>query len=413
MDSGHKPARSETGVAFKHGIPLKRAHSLVALSKCDGHDDAVRAATQGALIYSRSDAEWILAVDSPPYRSEILDAAHQAHAHLRWLPLQDVAGVGRFVEALLVRRLPADRPSGTTPAALFPEDLDGYEQGIREFLRKNNETRRITIRRLGLSIFNRLVAISGDLMAGALITSRFGTNTRTERFYASYTVESLRRCYRKVASRLFNQVTDNVAPKDRPLRNPVLWQGHVGARLCAKDDEVKRAIGDLKKAIKKVRGVKRKRVEYHNLFTLYTVMLFCFCTSCRPVRTPYLSRARIDKETKFAYLSDKDDDAHHKTRLIWVPKLCRDQMRYYEQHCNRLAREHAQIHDWPDPCFFMTKDPEPIPVVQRTLTEHLKPFLQLPLNFYRLYLRHRLFESEAPPEVIMAWLGHAFAGEEL
>jgi hypothetical protein len=35
------------------------------------------------------------------------------------------------------------------------------------------------------------------------------------------------------------------------------------------------------------------------------------------------------------------------------------------------------------------------------------------MNFHRKYMRHRLLEAGCPPEVVMAWLGHAFAGEEL
>lgn len=260
-------------------------------------------------------------------------------------------------------------------------------------------------------VFNRLVARSGDLMAGALITGRMGTLTRTERFYASYPTAALRQLYFSAASKMVRRLTAKNCP--RPLPAPELWQGNVGARLCAKDDKVEGAITALKEEIETVRGVKRKRTEFHNLLTLYAVMYFCFSTSCRPIRTPFLSMDRVDKDTGFAYLSDKDDDANHKMRLIWVPELCRKQMNNYAEHCRRLAREHAAIHDWPDPCFFLTKNREPVLVRPTTLAIHLKPFLQLPLNFYRVYLRHRLLQAGTPPEAVMAWLGHAFAGEEI
>lgn len=397
------------------GVSLRRACSLVIVSKCESHEDAARTAAEGTLIYSRANNEWIVPIDSPPYRREFLDLPKQAHPHLRWLPLPDVGRIGRYAEALRRIALESGRHPSSGPAdpiSLFPVDPDIYEQGLREFLHESEATRRITVRRLGLFLFNRLVARSGDLMAGALITGRTGTLTRTERFYASYSVPALRQLYVDRARRMLQLITRN-APQIQPHGNPDGWQGHVGARLCAKDTSVVKAITGLKDAIGKARGVENDRMKFHNLLTTYTVMYFCFSTSCRPIRTPYIWTHRIDDETRFAYLCDKDDDAHHKTRLIWVPDLCREQMIHYEDHCKRLADEYAGISDWPEPCFFLSKDNEPVIVRPKTLAAQLKPFLELPLNFYRSYLRHRLLEAGTSPEVVMAWLGHAFAGEEL
>lgn len=82
-----------------YGVSLKRARSLVTLDRCNGALEAARIVAEGTLIYSRSDSEWIVPVDSPPYRRVFLDPAEQAHAHLRWLPLPDLAGGGRSVSA--------------------------------------------------------------------------------------------------------------------------------------------------------------------------------------------------------------------------------------------------------------------------------------------------------------------------
>jgi hypothetical protein len=396
------------------GVSLGRARSLVVIEKCESDEDAACTVAEGTLIYSRLDKEWIVPIDSPPYRREYLDPEKQAHPHLRWLPLPDIGGVGRYAEALRSIALKSDLHPRTGSAhhiALFPADQDEYEQGLREFLRESEATRRITVRRLGLFLFNRLVAHSGDLMAGALITGRMGTLTRTERFYASYSVSFLRQLYVDRTSRML-QLTTSQAPQIQPLRNPSGWQGHVGARLCAKDQAVKQSITDLKDAIGQARDVAGDLVEFHNLLTTYTVMYFCFSTSCRPIRTPYIGKHRIDEETGFAYLCDKDDDAHHKARLIWVPGLCREQMSHYEDHCKYLADEYPSIRDWPEPCFFLKKDFEPVIVRPTRLATELKPFLGLPLNFYRSYLRHRLLEANTSPEAVMTWLGHAFAGEE-
>lgn len=397
------------------GVSLARARSLVVVEECEGDEDAARKVAEGTLLYSRLDKEWIVPIDSPPYRRGFSDSAKQAHPQLRWLPLPDIGGVGRHAEALRSIALKSKmhpRTGSANHIALFPADPDEYEQGLREFLRESEATRRITVRRLGLFLFNRLVAHSGDLMAGALITGRMGTLTRTERFYASYSVSFLRKLYVDRTSRML-QFTTSKAPQIQPLRNPGGWQGHVGARLCAKDNAVIGAITDLKNAIGQARDVEGEQVKFHNLLTTYTVMYFCFSTSCRPIRTPYMWKHRIDEETGFAYLCDKDDDAHHKTRLVWVPDSCQQQMIHYEDHCKYLADEYPSIRNWPEPCFFLKGDFEPVLVRPKRLAAELKPFLGLPLNFYRSYLRHRLLKADTSPEVVMTWLGHAFAGEEL
>jgi hypothetical protein len=170
-----------------------------------------------------------------------------------------------------------------------------------------------------------MVSLTGDLMVGTLVTGRLGTLTRTERFYASYSADELRGFYYQAASKMLEEVMER-ATDERSLLRPEIWNGHAGARLCALDKEVRDAIRKLQEGIVEAKDIKPDGIRYHNLLTLYSVLLFCFCTSCRPVRAPYLGLNRIDEETGFAYLADKDDDAHHKLRLIWVPQLCRDQI---------------------------------------------------------------------------------------
>ena len=125
----------------------------------------------------------------------------------------------------------------------------------------------------------------------------------------------------------------------------------------------------------------------------------------------YLPCHRVDKGTRFAALSDKDDDAHHKLRLIYIPELCWNQMLAYERHCRYLASEHLAIRDFVEPCFFVEKM-QPLPVRHGSIATYLKDYIKLPLTFYRVYLRYKLLDVGTPPEVVMAWLGHAFAGEE-
>lgn len=399
------------GIELWLGVSLTRAHGLVVVRHPDPRLDATIGfgCDEGTLLYDRGNREWLVPVDPPRYRRVIGDPDGQARRHLRWLPLPDTAWVGQIIDTITEHN---KQSAGCNLAPIFAASPEVYEEMIREFLRADPRTRHITLRRLGLFIFNQLTTLSGDLMTAALITGRFPTQTRSERFYSSYPVDTLRQLHWRAVQQLLPQLTGVIATNWKLTDDPVTWAGHVGARLCAKDDAIAEAIKALKRDIRAVRKVKRKRDRAHNLLTLYTVLLFGFSTSCRPTRIPYLPCNRVDKGTRFAALSDKDDDAHHKLRLIYIPKLCWDQMLAYEAHCRKLASEHPAVRDFAEPCFFVDKM-QPLTVRHDSIAKYLKNYIKLPLNFYRVYMRHKLLEAGTPPEVVMAWLGHAFAGEEL
>jgi hypothetical protein len=141
-------------------------------------------------------------------------------------------------------------------------------------------------------------------------------------------------------------------------------------------------------------------------------MLFAYGTSMRAIRTPYLELEKIDPETSFALISDKDDDAHNKTRLAWVPKIVADQMQCYADHCAAVASDNLKLTNWPDPCFFLGVDGEPVNVRPKSISEHMEPFLALPPNAHRRFMRRELLGAGCPPEMVNVWMGHAFQGEE-
>lgn len=233
-----------------YGFALNRVHQMVVIGTSEPGDSIKSSVPIGTLAYDCELREWIVPVDPPPYKRVIVDALKQAHTHEPWLPLQDVARVGRFVEALSRVR---NRRSGFAfsvspphPRVLFQDELKTYELSIRRLLQRvNGSEGRVTFRRIGTFLLNRLVAVSGDLMAGSLITGQFSALTRTERYYASYPVSSLRKLYYRVASAMVRQIRCEQPPPKAPPSVPQLWHGYVGARLCAQNEEVKLAIGKL------------------------------------------------------------------------------------------------------------------------------------------------------------------------
>lgn len=319
----------------------------------------------------------------------------------------------------------------TDTGYLFLRDVEEYRSELSGWLQdpENNLTGRVTLNRVRTYLFHRLVAETGDLMAAVLITGHDHPQARSQKFYAVYSEERLQRTYTEVAElafRLgrkaagFSEPALSDEDNQRTGENNPRAGKWIGARLCAKRDEVVRAIRELRDGINSLHGFKdfKDFVRYHNLYTLYTVLMFAYATAMRAIRTPYIWLDKIDQETGFAFVSDKDDDAQHKTRLVWVPPFVVEQMRAYSDHLVALASDCPNMQVWDQPCCFLTVKGKPIEVRPKTLTEQMGPFLALPANHHRKFMRHELLSSFVnnsfcPPEVVNGWLGHAFRGEEL
>jgi hypothetical protein len=161
--------------------------------------------------------------------------------------------------------------------------------------------------------------------------------------------------------------------------------------------------------------------------------MFAYATSIRSIRTPYLSLDEVDQIEGFAFISDKDNAARNNTRQAWIPPFVISQMAAYADHLQALSSDNPyvidylgarkdsseQMHQPCEICFFLDPEGKPIEVRPKTISEHMKPYLALPPNVHRRFMRYALLSIErppggagCPPEVVMAWLGHSFQGEE-
>ena len=102
----------------------------------------------------------------------------------------------------------------------------------------------------------------------------------------------------------------------------------------------------------------------------------------------------------------KKKTSGYKTRLVWLPRFVRQQMQYYREHLETLRLPTTK------PCFFLDQKQNVVEVRPRTLVPHLAEFLPLPANVHRRLLRTQLLKRQCPPEVVDAFLGHWYRGEE-
>ena len=255
----------------------------------------------------KSRSTWRVRALLPPYLTDILDVRSEAYALAPFISLPDRADITEVLRTLTKRRrrdpnytpnpgqfFPSlqpliDRNERLTAGYFFLNDVETYRQTIEGFL-KHESTRRVTIHRISSFLFNRLVSSAGDIMAAVLITGREHHLARTQRFYATYSTDTLERIYVEVVSRTLSEALGKVPqPASRPKGEVEGSQtDYVGARLCAKRTSVIRAVQLLKDEVQNVFAVidRDQAIEFHNLYTLYTLIFFGYATSMRAIRTP-------------------------------------------------------------------------------------------------------------------------------
>ena len=173
-----------------------------------------------------------------------------------------------------------------------------------------------------------------------------------------------------------------------------------------------------------------KLMRLHNNMTRYTSFLIAFSTGFRAIRDPFLSSAEIDWNSGFAALSDKDNEDGYNTRLIWLPQVCLDQLRFFREHqhsalfrfnilinnfhylLGKLRRDETGRHMYFAKYGENYDDYVAVPIVPKKLGDKLEKLYSLPFNASRHYLRSSLLERKCPIEVINALMGHFERGEE-
>lgn len=361
--------------------------------------------------------EWRIGSYFPDYRVTLEAPPGVTRRRTSYMYVPDIAGGAQFIRLILKKRGPGKRRT------FFTKGIDEYRRALRKLLKSVDASGRITEQKIVSYLFHRIACIT-DVTQAVAITGREHELARTRIYYTTPQLKVLREAYVKA---LWDIVPFVYKAAGRKLRldyaaviDPTVV--HVGSRLCPTREAAKKAIAKLQKAIKKAVNYRTwdEFVVYHNYFTLYTVLMVGYATSCRAIISPFLATSEIDADTGLAALADKDGPDHHKSRLVWVPEEVRRQIRGYEAHRQALlgslhghfAKSDAVVPD----CFFLRVTDRGqfafVAVRPSTLSKQMKGFIRLPANVHRRFLRTELIEDGCPAEVIDAFMGHWSRGEE-
>jgi hypothetical protein len=198
----------------------------------------------------------------------------------------------------------------------------------------------------------------------------------------------------------------------------------VGSRLQIKEEWLYKIFDVLYAKLRELSCKGYKVLEqFHNCFTLYTLLVLNISTGHRPVRHPYHSVNCFDLNAGTVYISDKEVRSSQSARVLKLPELAQTQFKYYLEHLEfirpyllNVSPENAEAIDGAlfgtSPLFTMLEDNKLIAVTPGVLSKYFDEFLPLPLNWNRHFMRSWLRSREVEPHLVDAWMGHVGQGGE-
>lgn len=152
-----------------------------------------------------------------------------------------------------------------------------------------------------------------------------------------------------------------------------------------------------------------------------------FSTGYRAVRDASFQIDEIDSKTGLAVISDKDSIDEYHSRLIWVPKMCLEQIQIYSRHLEqfraytavklpnvhrRLVQSLEERRRYSLPGLFIVERDSVLPLTPGRYEALMPDFYPYPANAHRHYLRQSLLKMGCPSNIIHAFLGHWERGQE-
>lgn len=355
------------------------------------------------------------------------------------LPTTDTLALfsGTRAEEVIAKHCLDEPPTGSSK--LFRHKASTCAAWVADFLKKANREHktRLTVNRVADHLFDQIATHEGsDLTTAMYIIGREDFLGVNPSFYTAVPAARLQATYRSVCERIARENSTQglswMPAKTSPL-TPTLPDdipSHVGSPFTPTQETVRELVQYLKDKLNAARNSPRTveaLMRLHNSMTRYTAYLIAFATGFRAIRKPFALAAKVDRESGFAILSDKDSEDQFNSRLVWLPPVCLRQFELFNAHrINAVASFSMLIpdldrmlatgrRDWPGKYSFFVKGSagsyETIPA-SPTQEEYKIPKYTLPFNASRHYLRSRLLDSNTPIEVINAFMGHFERGEE-
>lgn len=223
------------------------------------------------------------------------------------------------------------------------------------------------------------------------------------------------------------------------------WNKKIGTALAVKDQEIQKVIFKLKSEIIELFKTQNlqdlhKIIQKHNVFNDYLYLMLSISTGYRPVKEPFGRLKHIDANTGKYFISDKENHKTTQGRFVYLPEISCKQVKAYKNYLSQqnklLTRFDIDVADIYKNILdsktgiitYLRYDSEnesvkEVELTQSYILERQKNLINLPLNWYRHYIRSYKPDTEAGMyslsshslsehfgyDVINAWMGHADA----
>ena len=319
---------------------------------------------------------------------------------------------------------------------LFFKEEKFYKDLLSSFIKKINNSYNTNINATKVSnyIFTKVIHFNNsDIVTAMHITENYNFLGVNQSYYTTIKIQRLREIYNNILEDIMKtykseiglevQINDNNSLVDYKNLTPI----HVGSPLVPTKQTVKKLIKNLiaqhQSSQKGPESLKKLiKVHFHTL--RYTAFLVAFSTGYRAIHAPIPFPDELDSNG-FAIISDKDSEDRYKSRAVWIPPVCANQLKLFWSHQKKVAPQLKIINERflnqpRRPSFdplswtvqFLGNNFDVHAVGPTTLTSNLDQIFPLPFNAARHYLRSNLLERGCPSEVIDAFMGHWERGME-
>lgn len=322
---------------------------------------------------------------------------------------------------------------------------------LRKYIKEINLTHKTKITLSNAQGFLKLYISrmnNGGMIESAILTDNISPVDINPMHYSWFSQNKLANLYSATVQPLLSLLLKNKFTKIKnttfdPSQNDV----GVGSSIMPDKDGVKNLVRKLKASIRDTRNIELadRIVTYHNQYALYTACMLSYSTGSRATKYPFWLPSDIDITTGFAVISDKDSNDYYNSRLVWLPDVCVQQLKNYNEYMNVLMNRlpviapdlftklteqlkndsilrsrSSEIERQEDmiPYIFFMRDSNNrkknswIESSAEEIFRRIRGQLPLPLNVNRHYLRTRLREEGCPEEIVNAFMGHWHDGQE-
>ncbi|AXN03901.1 hypothetical protein [Vibrio anguillarum] len=339
--------------------------------------------------------------------------------------------------------------------------VNTFRKAIKLFLKALNKRYhcQISLQRIENYLINRTIALEkNDPVILEILRGEISYYSRSPRHYAWYSETELNNKAQELWSDIFNQIKFYSPEFQSPLFGTLeldLDERGIGSQFTPTKEAIIHWVSEHTRklhtytAFEVVKNIK-ELVNYHNQYTIYTLIMLINASGYRAVYNPMPSFDLLLLRYGALCISDKDSaKTFSHTRVIACPSLLESQLRHYKQHSQTLANlisnlypmqsqqlyahtcEHQLLDlsnkvertEWflsvknsqsNDGVFFLftaVEDDDTIYQTKNSGPSSLSKHINLPLNFGRHYVRRYLQKENIHQELIKFQLGHWVTGE--